>query len=492
MKKFGRPTPKQKPTKKPDPEKKSSAATDETSDKEKKKGVDETLNILADEVATNKKTAQNQKETKEREWRKEQKAIKEWEIKTKGLGTSERRKSHKHSKPPLATYPKSPSPPKTIGPKTTAGTKRTSIDTPKPTPPPQKQPTKKPITKPSSPIPSTAATNVDTSTIASQPITTFQFPSQAILIPVSKSPTKTPSPTKVYTRKRKFQVNDDDIPAPTAISSSLFIQTNPEPFIPPPSPPSNLLVDPQVLEVDDPAKRKFPSLHGFRPPKNMDEYLKLKARQAELQAKYEGKGQGDGNISSGMQHGLSKVKKLEDYARDLSKEMSNLPSNTDLQKKLRKDLLELIMRDKFYPAKVEQFKDWPLIALKDEVNRIERIRNDPQMKRSAPDWNKYKKTIAELTLEYKRKKAELVAAKYGSAKTISKWFRQYIDMVYEKLEKLRETDPIAPKKPTYKSKTTDEPKQQTFSPKTLFTSSDTSIIALNQRKRQKQIDEEDA
>ncbi|MFS7960336.1 hypothetical protein Hanom_Chr08g00702031 [Helianthus anomalus] len=245
------------------------------------------------------------------------------------------------------------------------------------------------------------------STVVSQPSTTFQFPFQAILIPISKSPTKTPSPKKAYTRKRKFQVNDDDIIAPTPISSSPFIQTNPEPFIPPPSPPSNLLIDPQTLEghdpsstipltldyplelhavkdemrqfytVDDPAKRNFPSLHGFRPPKNMDEYLKLKARQTELQAKYEGLGQGDSNISSQMQHGLSKVNNLEDYARDLSKEMSNLPLNDDLQKKLRKDLLEIIMRDKFYPAKVDQLKDWPLITLKAEINRNERVKNDP-------------------------------------------------------------------------------------------------------------------
>ncbi|MFS7890166.1 hypothetical protein Hanom_Chr00s000007g01615551 [Helianthus anomalus] len=104
----------------------------------------------------------------------------------------------------------------------------------------------------------------------------------------------------------------------------------------------------------------------------MDDYLKLKAKQAEYVAKHEGKGQGDNNISSRMQHGLSKVKKLEDYARDLSKEMSNLPPNADLQKKLRKNLLELIIRDNFYHAKVEQFKDWPLTTLKAEVNRIER------------------------------------------------------------------------------------------------------------------------
>ncbi|MFS7964036.1 hypothetical protein Hanom_Chr08g00745381 [Helianthus anomalus] len=204
------------------------------------------------------------------------------------------------------------------------------------------------------------------STVVSQPSTTFQFPSQTIFIPISKSPTKTP-PKNVYSRKRKFQVHDDDIPAPIPLSFTPFIQTNPEPFNPPPSPTSNPLVQPRTLEgedpsraiplTDDPSRRKFPSLHGFRPPKNRDEYLKLKVKQAEYIAKHEGKGQGDNNISSRLQHGLSKVKKLEDYARDLSKEMSNLQPNADLQKKPRKDLFELIMRDKFYPAKVEQFKD---------------------------------------------------------------------------------------------------------------------------------------
>ncbi|MFS7906118.1 hypothetical protein Hanom_Chr01g00055561 [Helianthus anomalus] len=89
-----------------------------------------------------------------------------------------------------------------------------------------------------------------------------------------------------------------------------------------------------------------PSLHGFRSPKNLDEYLKLKAKQAKLQAKYEGQGENDSSISSRMQLLLSKVKKLEDYARDLSKEMSNLPPNADLQKEMGKDLLELIMRYK--------------------------------------------------------------------------------------------------------------------------------------------------
>ncbi|MFS8020101.1 hypothetical protein Hanom_Chr15g01411581 [Helianthus anomalus] len=122
----------------------------------------------------------------------------------------------------------------------------------------------------------------------------------------------------------------------------------------------------QFYIEDDPSKRTFPPLHGFKTPRKMDEYLKLKAKQVEYIAKQERKTKGDTNVSSRMQHGLSKVRKLEDFARDLSKEMSNLPPNVDHQRKLRKDLLELIMSDKPYPAKEHQFKDWPLTALKEE------------------------------------------------------------------------------------------------------------------------------
>ncbi|XP_022030722.1 protein TonB-like [Helianthus annuus] len=75
MKKFGKPTPRQKPTQKPEPENKSSATSAETSVKEKEKGIEETLNIQADEEAANKKTIQNQNATKERIWKREQKEL---------------------------------------------------------------------------------------------------------------------------------------------------------------------------------------------------------------------------------------------------------------------------------------------------------------------------------------------------------------------------------------------------------------------------------
>ncbi|MFS7986160.1 hypothetical protein Hanom_Chr11g01007131 [Helianthus anomalus] len=66
----------------------------------------------------------------------------------------------------------------------------------------------------------------------------------------------------------------------------------------------------QLYIVDDPSKRKFPSLVGFRYPVNMDEYVKLKARQPEKRAKLECKGKIDNEISSHMQFLLTKLKQL--------------------------------------------------------------------------------------------------------------------------------------------------------------------------------------
>ncbi|MFS7996310.1 hypothetical protein Hanom_Chr12g01128441 [Helianthus anomalus] len=101
---------------------------------------------------------------------------------------------------------------------------------------------------------------------------------------------------------------EKDINAPIPLSSAPFIQTNPTPFIPTSSQTSNPLDHPptgyiprdiplavqyplellavqkemtQFYTEDDPSKRTFPSLHGFRTPKNIDEYLKLKAKQVE-------------------------------------------------------------------------------------------------------------------------------------------------------------------------------------------------------------------
>ncbi|XP_035840309.1 uncharacterized protein PB18E9.04c-like [Helianthus annuus] len=257
-------------------------------------------------------------------------------------------------------------------------------------------------------------TTVDETPVVSTPVsqnTTTTL--QVIFTPIKKPPTNTSSPNKIYTRKSKFQSKDEDVSAPVPLSSVPYNVIPPQPFIPPTL--ANPIKDLKILEgynpanitpiaatypleleavknemrqfytEDDSSKRRFPSLIGFRDPANMDEYLKLKARQADMRARFECKDQGDKAISERMQFLLTKVRQMEDYARDLSKEMSNLPPEADLQKEMRKDYLAFIMKEKFYPAKEEQFSEWPLIALKHEVNRIERIKNDPGMKRSAPN-----------------------------------------------------------------------------------------------------------
>ncbi|KAJ0587462.1 hypothetical protein HanIR_Chr04g0163481 [Helianthus annuus] len=207
-------------------------------------------------------------------------------------------------------------------------------------------------------------------------------------------------------------------------------------------------------------------------------------------AKEESKGLGDSNLQGRMQHGLSKVRKLEDFARDLSESMSDLPPNTELQKTLRDDFLNIIMDTKPYKAYRSDFRDWPLETLKEEVDGIELMKKDPHMKKSAPNWKKYKKVDVDEALWYKRKSAELVAANYRTARSIARWSKQNIDLTYKKLEELRKTDPTLPKKPVYDDETLDRP-QQNLSSKKLFTSSNVSINVLNQRKRQQLIDEKD-
>ncbi|MFS7954485.1 hypothetical protein Hanom_Chr07g00631051 [Helianthus anomalus] len=170
--------------------------------------------------------------------------------------------------------------------------------------------------------------------------------------------------------------------------------------------------------------------------------------------------------------------------------MSELPPNVVLQKELRIDYLDIIMRDKPNKAYRSHFKDWSFEDLKKEVNRIEMMNKDPKMKKSAPNWNKHKKVDVDEALRYKRKRAELVAANYGTARSIARWSKQDVYQTYKRLEELRKTNPTLPKKPVYDAETTNRP-QQTHSSKKLFSSSDVSISVLNQRKRQQLIDEED-
>ncbi|XP_035835685.1 uncharacterized protein LOC118483969 [Helianthus annuus] len=174
-------------------------------------------------------------------------------------------------------------------------------------------------------------------TVVSHPSTTA--------LNISTSQPKSPSPKKLYKRKRKFQKNADDIPAPIPLSSTPYNVINPQP----PTQISSTRIEsvaekyPLELEavkdemkqfytIDDPWERRFPSLIGFRNPLNMSEYLKLKARQADIRARIECKDQGDKAISERMEFLLTKVKQMEDYAKDMSKDMSNIPPDAALQK----------------------------------------------------------------------------------------------------------------------------------------------------------------
>ncbi|MFS7917205.1 hypothetical protein Hanom_Chr03g00186331 [Helianthus anomalus] len=83
----------------------------------------------------------------------------------------------------------------------------------------------------------------------------------------------------------------------------------------------------------------------------------MKVRQAELIAKKESKGLGDRKYQGQLSHELRKVRKLEDFAKDLSKSMSKRPIDTELEKEPRVDYIDHIMKHKPYKATTSQFKD---------------------------------------------------------------------------------------------------------------------------------------
>ncbi|MFS7905953.1 hypothetical protein Hanom_Chr01g00053741 [Helianthus anomalus] len=86
-------------------------------------------------------------------------------------------------------------------------------------------------------------------------------------------------------------------------------------------------------------------------------------------------------------------------------------------------------------------------------------------------------------------RAELVAANYGSARSIARWSEFNIVETYKRLEQLRAKDPKVSQKPVYP--TTVAIAQQTHTPKKLLSASAFSAKALIQIKRQKQTDQED-
>ncbi|MFS8033625.1 hypothetical protein Hanom_Chr17g01571771 [Helianthus anomalus] len=198
----------------------------------------------------------------------------------------------------------------------------------------------------------------------------------------------------------------------------------------------------QFYTETDPSKRKFSSLIGYMAPEDMDDYLRIKARQAKVKPKLDCESEklSKEGFAKRLEFYLTKDKQIEEFAQVLEKEKA------DQKKKLRKQLLAFIMKAKFYPAEEQQFEEWPLVALKNEAERIQKVKNDPAKKKTAPNWSKYKRLIADLTAEYKRKKRELVDANIDTAEAISKWPRQQTDEAYERLKSRKTAESRAAQK----------------------------------------------
>ncbi|MFS7976093.1 hypothetical protein Hanom_Chr10g00888401 [Helianthus anomalus] len=153
---------------------------------------------------------------------------------------------------------------------------------------------------------------LSTAPITQPPLTPQRFPTHS-----PSPPKRPPSPKVKFTRKRKtFIVKEDDeeIKSPIPLSS-VPIQTTPlSSFplkstapLPPGTQPSIIPLATQYpLEVhtikgeiesfftiEDVPQRSFPYLYGYRMHSNLDEYLKLKAKQAEYIAKENNKGMDD-------------------------------------------------------------------------------------------------------------------------------------------------------------------------------------------------------
>ncbi|MFS7978621.1 hypothetical protein Hanom_Chr10g00917601 [Helianthus anomalus] len=107
--------------------------------------------------------------------------------------------------------------------------------------------------------------------------------------------------------------------------------------------------------------------------------------------------------------------------------MSELPPDTGLQEELRVNYFDNIMKYKPYKANRAQFKDWSIDALKEEIDRIAKMNNDPQIKKTASNWKKSKQVDQDDALRFKRMRAELVAADYGSARPIARWSKQNVE-----------------------------------------------------------------
>jgi len=138
------------------------------------------------------------------------------------------------------------------------------------------------------------------------------------------------------------------------------------------------------FKTDDPSSLTFPSLHKYPKPKNLDEYLKLKAQQAEDIARERSSGKPDSMVQMALSAELNKVRFIEDVAQCLSKSYSEAPMDESTQQDVREACLDHIMTHKPYKATKEQFRGWTVGALKEEIQRIQEMLKDPLKKPTPP------------------------------------------------------------------------------------------------------------
>lgn len=171
-------------------------------------------------------------------------------------------------------------------------------------------------------------------------------------------------------------MKDDDISPPPTSSKPLSLVTipNPNPIplssaqIQKPLPPAGVQFPLELIAVreeiktfyyeDDPAKRSLPSVEGYPMPNNIEEYLKVKAKQAEDISKRNTQGKSDREIQQNYQFLLTQVSALERFAKNVCQKISERANET-----LRKDYIDNIMAYKKYKGEKYMYKDWTIPEL---------------------------------------------------------------------------------------------------------------------------------
>ncbi|MFS7999450.1 hypothetical protein Hanom_Chr12g01166321 [Helianthus anomalus] len=246
---------------------------------------------------------------------------------------------------------------------------------------------------PSPPAKKQKTTDVTTSavmtTVVETPVVSTTV-SQSQTTATHITPTDPPKTSSAFPKikRRKVVISDDDSPSPPPkASKSQALVTTSKP-IPPssaqmykPLPPAGVQFPLELVTVreeiksfyyeDNPTKRSLPSIEGYPRPTNIEEYLKIKAKQAEDISIKNKQGKSDREYQQNYQFLLTQVKALEQFAKNVCQQISERADES-----LRKDYIENIMTYKTYKGEKHLYRNWIIPELEKEVARIhEMIKN---------------------------------------------------------------------------------------------------------------------